>query len=96
MECIFEVIDKSGRKIRLTEKQWNHIIKKHPDLSGKEEEIKEVLKRPDIILSHKFDDNSRNYYHYDKKEKGYLFVAVKYLNGDGFVITSFYTHHIKK
>ena len=40
MEHIFEVIDKTGRKIRLTKKQWSHITTKHPDLSGKEEEIK--------------------------------------------------------
>ena len=93
---IFETFDKTGKKIRLTKRQWSHITTKHSDLSGKEEEIKNVLQKPDLILPHKFDEKSRNYYKYDKSEKAYLLIAVKYLNGDGFVITSFYTKYIKK
>lgn len=96
MDYIFEVVDKTGRKIRLTKKQWSHITIKHPDMSGKEEEIKKVLGNPDIILPHKFDDMARNYYLYNKNEKAYLLVSVKYLNGEGFIITSFYSQYIKK
>lgn len=96
MPDIFEIRDKTGRKIRLTKKQWAHITTKHPDLSGKEENIKRALERPDVIIPHKFDRNAGNYYRYDKNEDAYLFVAVKYLNGTGFVITAFYTQQIKK
>jgi hypothetical protein len=96
MSNIFEIIDKTGRKIRLTKRQWIHIITKHPDLFEKEEKIKETLEKPEIILMHKFDRNTRNYCKYDKNEKAYLLVAVRYLNGEGFVITSFYTRKIKK
>lgn len=35
----------------------------------------------------------REFKHRDKSEK-YLFVSVKYLNGGGFVITSFFTNKI--
>ena len=42
-DFIFEVSDKTGRKIKMTKRQWSHITIKHPDLSGKEEEIKEIL-----------------------------------------------------
>ena len=31
---IFEVIEKTGRKIRLTNEQWSHIRKKHPEVEG--------------------------------------------------------------
>ena len=62
----------------------------------KEEEIKQVLEKPDVILPHKFDENAGNYYKYDKKEKAYLFVSVKYLNGGGFIVTVFYTQHIRR
>ena len=94
-EVVFEIIDKTNRKIRLTKKQWSHITMKHPDLAGKEEEIKQDLENPDLIAQHKFDENMRNYYKYTKKEKAYLLVAVKYLNGEGFVITSYYMRNIK-
>ena len=96
MNHIFEISDKTARKIKLTKRQWAHITTKHPNMSGKEEEIKKALENPDTILPHKFDENAGNYYKYNKKEKAYLFVSAKYLNGDGFVITSFYTQHIKR
>ena len=35
------------------------------------------------------------YYRYYKEKKQYLFVSVKYLSGEGFVITTFYTDKIK-
>jgi hypothetical protein len=96
MNYVFEVNDKTRRKIKLRKRQWGHITEKHPDMSGKEEEIKRVLEKPDIILPHKFDENAGNYYKYDKKERAYFFVSVRYLNGDGFIITAFYTQHIRK
>ena len=96
MDYIFEITDKTGRVIRLTKRQWSHIIIKHPDLSEKDQEIQQVLEKPDLILPHKFDDSMGNYCKYDKKEKAYLFTAVKYLNGEGFVVTAFYTQQIKK
>jgi len=96
MTNIFEIKDKTGRKIRLTKRQLEHITEKHPDMSAKEEEIKQVLEKPDVILPHKFDENAGNYYKYDKKEKAYLFVSVKYLNGEGFIVTAFYTQHIRR
>ena len=32
MENIFEIKDKTGRKIKLTKKQWTHIKKDHPEI----------------------------------------------------------------
>ena len=96
MDYIFKVIDKTKRNIRLTKKQWKHITVKHPDLAKKEEEIKQTLEKPDLITSHKFDENMGNYYKYNKNERAYLIVAVKYLNGEGYVVTSFYTQQLKK
>ena len=37
-----------------------------------------------------------NYYYYLKERKQYLLVGVKYLNGKGFVTTSFIARKIKK
>ena len=35
---IFEIIDKTGRKIKLTKEQWKHIKREHPEIE--EDEIK--------------------------------------------------------
>ncbi|MEX0920984.1 MAG: PBECR2 nuclease fold domain-containing protein [Candidatus Pacearchaeota archaeon] len=93
---IFKITDKTGRKIRLTNKQWKH-IQEHPHMHESLEKIKEVIKNPLTIRKGEFD-NKVNYFYKEYKEMSpkerYLFISVKYLNGDGFVITAFYTNKI--
>jgi len=94
MNIIFEIIDKSGRKIRLTKEQWKHITEEHSRINDPEE-LKQTLSNPTKITPSKYDpDNVHYYYRYNKLIKRYHFIAVKYLNGDGFIITSFYRRNI--
>ena len=58
------------------------------------EEIKQTLKNPVLIIPHKFHKMKRNYYAYYKENKCYLLVAVKYLNGKGYVSTVFIARKI--
>ena len=86
---IFEVTDKTGRKIRLTKERWAHIRRDHPDVQ--EDEIEQTISHPVKIL-----DKERNkafYYSYFKEKSfaaKYLRAIVKYLNGEGFVITAYF------
>jgi len=96
MDYLFEVADKTGRRIHLSKDRWSHITIKHTNMSDKLEDIKKALINPTLIVSHKFDDTMRNYYLYYKLEKDYLLVSVKYLNGEGYVATSFITKKIIK
>ena len=95
-DVISEFIDKTGRKIRLTRKQWKH-IQKHPHMHNSAEKIEETIKNPVAIRHDEFNPKLNYFYkeykNIDLRER-YLFVSVKYLNGDGFVITSFYTNKI--
>ena len=96
MENGFEVVDKSGRKIRLTNKQWKHVLSKRPYMSNYLEEINHILKNPIKIVAREVG-NIFDYYGYFKniREKSkYLKIAVKYLNGDGFVITVYFVRNI--
>jgi len=34
MDKTFEIVDKTGRKIRLTRKQWSHIRQDHPEIEN--------------------------------------------------------------
>jgi len=95
MSYIFEIIDKSGRKIRLTEFKWSYILK-HKYMANKLEDIKRALTNPTLIVPHKFEDSKRNYYLYYKEIKRYVLVSVKYLNGEGYVVTAFITRKIMK
>lgn len=94
MSLIFVEKDKSGRMIHLSRERWAH-IQKHPAMSNAIERIKETLRYPDVVTKFEYDPQVRFYYRYNKERKDYLFVSVKYLNGIGFIITSFYTDKVK-
>ena len=94
MTRIFETKEKSGRIIYLTDERWKHILK-HQEMSNQLEQIKDTLLHPDKITKVDYDSDVRFYYRYYKDRKEYLFVSVKYLNGESFIITSFYTDKIK-
>ncbi|MBI2043146.1 hypothetical protein HYT25_02045 [Candidatus Pacearchaeota archaeon] len=94
MNYIFEIIDKTGRKIRLTKKIWSKIRKKHYEIEDKEL-ILETLNKPDKIEN--YEEGVIYYYKYYKNKllpKRFLLVVVKYLNGNGFVITSYFIDKI--
>ncbi|MEK6926014.1 MAG: PBECR2 nuclease fold domain-containing protein [Nanoarchaeota archaeon] len=94
MNFVFEVLDKTSRRIHLSKERWKHIVSKHPYMSSILNDIKNTLTNPDLIINHKFDDSMRNYYAYYKRKDRYLLVSVKYLNGRGYVATSFIARKI--
>ena len=94
MSWIFAEKDKSERSIHLSKERWAH-VQKHLGMSNAIEHIKETLRYPDAITKFEYDPQIRFYYRYYKERKEYLFVSVKYLNGEGFIVTSFYTDKVK-
>ncbi len=96
-DYLFEVVDKTGRKIRLTKERWSHIT--HPSslhsyMTNYLEDVEQVLIKPDRISDSVYDINKANYYKYYKNRKQYLRVIVRYLNGDGFVISAYFVKNI--
>jgi len=97
MEYVFEVIDKSKRKIHLSHERWKHICKRHPEVNNLEM-IKECLEKSDKIINYSFDVSVCYYYKYFKHKKSLrnrLCVAVKYLNGEAYVVTAYFNKNIK-
>lgn len=95
MDIIFEVTDKTGRIIHLTKERLSHILE-HKGMDKYKEDIKNTLMNPDKIIPH---DNEElfDYYKYHKHRKShlkFLMVVVKYLNGKGFVLTSYFVPKI--
>ncbi len=97
MDFIFTIRDKSRKEIHLSEERWKH-IKKHPHMDEHmSEDIKVTIKNPMTIRYNEEDDKVRYFYREYKNMplfERYLLVSVKYLNGKGFVITSFFTNKI--
>ena len=94
MDNIFEVVDKTGRKISLSKERWKHITIEHPEISNYNDLIN-VIENPDKVLESDRDSKVRWYYSYNKKRKLYFKVSVKYLNGEGYVITAHYISKIE-
>ncbi len=90
MNVVFEIKDKSGRKIHLSKERWRHIRQRHPNVVDIEE-IEETLKNPLKIIGVK-EDFVAYYKHFKhrKEPAKYLKVIVKYLNGEGYVISSYF------
>ena len=94
-ENYFEVTSKLDKKVYVTKSRWELIIKtKHLEIKGKEKEVKETLTNPDEIRQSKSDASVYLYYkHYGKLS---LSVVVKHKDGEGFIITAYYTDRIKE
>ena len=98
MDCIFEVEDKTGRKLRMTDYNWYHIVRKHPEIASQKEKIIETLEKPDKITISLEDEEIKYYYKYYKNlPSPYRFMRViaKYLNGKGFILTSHFVKAIQ-
>ena len=95
---LFEVKVKNGKLLYLTLERWEHIIREHPILVKSYEDLINTLLHAFIIKQSIHDQFVYFYYKYFRNVSAsgmYLVVVVKYLNGEGFVITSFYTDNIK-
>lgn len=96
MNNILEVIDKTGRLIRMPKKQWLHILRRHPYMEKYFEEIQETLKKPDKLIDKPFQKGDYyKGYKYLNSPNRFVLVVVKYLNGDGFAITAHLVESIK-
>ena len=92
----FEISTPLGYSVRVTEKYWDIITTvKHPVMSGKENEVIEVLSDPDEIRMSIRDKNVHLYYKLIKNKR-WICVVVKQSSGDGFVITAYPTDKIKE
>ena len=94
---VFETRDKTNRIIYLSEERWKHIVQQHSIMQNilSVERIKDTLLKPDTVIPDNYDINKKFYFRYYKDKREYLFISVKYLNGEGFIITSFYTDKIR-
>ena len=96
MEFVFEVTDKTGRKIHLSKERLKH-IQRHPHMQDSIENLKLTLTNPTATRYDEIDKKIVYFYKEFKEmnsSKRYLLVSVKYLNEEGFIITSFFTNKI--
>ena len=91
--------DYQGRAIRFPEERWEHIISGHSIMAEREEVIRITLLDPDEVRIDPDDPATvRLYYRWFQEsptDKRRYVVAVKFLNGDAYVLTSNPASHPK-
>ncbi len=96
-KVIATITSHNGIPIRLTRKQWLHIIESHDYMAGNRDKILEAIHEPDYIVA---GDGGEliALKHYSKTNISEKFCAVIYreLDFDGFVITAFLTSKPEK
>ena len=96
---MFTFIDFKNRNIRLTDERLAHIENSHPELRNQISLMKDVLSNPDIVIESKSDNAAELFYKfYENTFVGnkFLCVAVKTINNDSFILTTYFTDTIKK
>jgi|TARA_Y100000294_G_C8318970_1_gene241873 hypothetical protein len=93
---VFEITDKTGRKIHLSKERWKHIREYHPNIENPDE-ISESIQKPDKIIVDEREDvnNFYKYFKHKKQKSKFLKVVVKYLNDSGFIMSAHFTRNIK-
>jgi len=94
-EIRFHVESVTGKDIRTTNGYWRLISEgKHPIIKKYESEVIETLGSPDEIRKSKKDASV--YLYYKKYSRWFICVLVRYLNGDGYIITAYVADKVKK
>jgi hypothetical protein len=70
---VFTVIDPRGYSITLTDQCWyGHILNQHPEMNGREDDVRQTVETPDSIYESKSKRNSHLYF----RATGTTFVLV--------------------
>lgn len=95
---MLEVRSKLGKTIKLDEDRWKHVLE-HPEMKNQIHRIKETLVAPDEIRESVHTPSIWMFYklypHSPVSEK-YMLVIVEVSDGEGFIVTAFFTDKVKK
>ncbi len=89
--------DKFNNKIKLTDNQWNHIVKEHPEVEPYKNRLSEVLGKPDLVKRSKRNRDTFLYYRYYKDiYRGKYLLAVAEIKEKSMILTCYITDRIKE
>jgi hypothetical protein len=98
---VFTARSKSKKKIRLFKTVWfGKILRDHPELKAREEyvdEVKRAIEDPDYIVSGWFGEClALRFCEVAPRSPKYLCVVYREVDGEGFVITTFFISRLHK
>ena len=95
-----EYLSHDGKRIRLTATQKSHIVFFHPEIFQQKDEDRFgiTLREPDMIVNGATIDTriSYKFFNVTPVTSKFLAVVVKTLDGEGFIITAYFTDDVKR
>ncbi|MBI2576973.1 hypothetical protein HYV84_07180 [Candidatus Woesearchaeota archaeon] len=95
MDEVFRILGRHGKEIYLSKERWAHIVSEHPEVAPYFPEFEPALRNPGAVKQFSEDPSIFYFYRFIKPKRRFLLVIVKYLNGEGFVITAYLVRHIQ-
>ena len=88
------VYSRNGVPVRLTDERWQHIITRHPEMTGLQEQVLETVSEPDLIQQGDYGELlAIRFYPETPLTSRFLVVAYREMGSDdGFVLTSYLTN----
>ncbi len=80
-------------KIKILKNGLEYIYQKHPELDNQSAMIQECLKDAEEIWTSKQDKSV--FLYYKRINQKYICVVCKHYNGDGFLITAYFTYKLQ-
>ena len=93
-----ELRDVWRNSVSLTEERRAHLLE-HPEMREQEDKLTETLLEPDVVIQSQSDDTVRLFHRFYRRlaiRDKYLCVVVKYVEGDVFIITAYFTDKVKR
>jgi len=89
----------SGKYVQLTSQREAHILYAHPEMQNQDQKIRETISNPDFVIRSRSDDDILLYYRdYENTPvtQKYMCVVVKDIEEKKFIITAYFSDHLKK
>lgn len=86
-----------GHSVSLTDERKAHLLE-HPEMTEQENKLAETLLEPDSVIQSRSDDTIRLFYRFYKQltiGDKYLCIVEKYIEGNAFIITAYFTDKVK-
>ena len=90
--------DYQGLSIRFTDERLAHLLE-HPEMVGLEGAIEETFLHPEQVVESFGDPQARLYYRFyigTKVGNKYLYVVVRVVGNDAFILTAYLTDKVKR
>ena len=94
---IFSEIDPLGDSIELSDERWQHILTRHPEMSGHLDDLRLTIKEPNAIYCSQVEPTEYHFYRLFETNLGRLYImAIVIKTVAPFIVTAHFVSVLRK